>query len=58
MKKDMIDILCCPNCKSSLSLKIDKEGNDDVITGKLLCKKCHKTYPIIDGIPNFIDDAS
>lgn len=57
MKKDMMDILCCPECKSSLKLTIDVEENDEIIKGKLKCTSCEKTYPIVDGIPNFIDET-
>jgi uncharacterized protein YbaR (Trm112 family) len=56
MKKNMMDILCCPNCKSSLQLTIDNENNDEVIDGSLHCDRCKKTYSISDGIPNFIDE--
>ena len=58
MKKDMMDILCCPNCKSSLKLEIEKEEKDEVISGTLLCSKCNKKYPITESIPNFIDEIS
>ena len=53
----MMDILCCPECKSSLKLTIDVEENDEIIKGKLKCTSCEKTYPIVDGIPNFIDET-
>jgi len=52
----MMDILCCPRCKSSLELHVKKEHNDEIISGSLQCKKCHQTYPIDEGIPNFIDE--
>ena len=54
MKKDLMDILACPVCKSSLELKIDEEEGDDVIAGALLCGKCDESYPIADSIPNLL----
>lgn len=57
MKKDMMDILCCPACKSSLELTINLEENDEIIKGKLKCTSCDKSYPIVDSIPNFIDET-
>jgi uncharacterized protein YbaR (Trm112 family) len=54
MKKDIIDILCCPNCKGELELNISKEENDDIIEGTFTCKKCKSNYPIKDGIPNLL----
>jgi uncharacterized protein YbaR (Trm112 family) len=58
MKKDIMNLLCCPCCKSTLDLSIEKQDNDDVIKGLLKCTNCDKVYCIHDGIPNFIDDVS
>ncbi len=41
LKKELLDILGCPICKSSLR----EEENF------LICEKCKKKYPIKDGIP-------
>ncbi len=41
-KIDLTSILRCPNCKSNL-------------TGKLECKKCNIQYPVIRGIPRFVN---
>ena len=54
MKKDLVNILACPVCKSSLELKIDAEEGDDVIKGTLLCGQCNESYPIEDSIPNLL----
>ena len=54
MKKDLVEILCCPTCKEDLVLKIDKEEEGEIITGTFTCKKCKCTYPIKDGIPNLL----
>ena len=54
MKKELMDILCCPSCKSELKLSIIKEENDDIIQGDLTCEKCIVKYPITDGIPNLL----
>jgi uncharacterized protein YbaR (Trm112 family) len=54
MKPDLIEILCCPACKTELDLNITKEENNDIIEGKLICKKCNFEYPIQDGIPNLL----
>jgi len=54
MKKDMLDILCCPTCKGDLVLKIDKEGKGEILEGGLTCKKCRCTYSIEEGIPNLL----
>lgn len=54
MRKDLMDILACPMCKSELTLKADEEDGDEVIAGSLHCAKCDETYPIEDGIPNLL----
>jgi uncharacterized protein len=54
MKKDLMDILCCPVCKGDLQLTVRKEDGGEIIEGSLFCAKCHETYPIEDGIPNLL----
>jgi uncharacterized protein YbaR (Trm112 family) len=54
MKKEIIDILCCPTCKGDLDLKIKKEVKNDIIEGIFTCKKCKCKYDIEDGIPNLL----
>ena len=54
MKKDLINLLACPNCKGQLTLSITKEDNGIVVSGSLQCKKCVQNYPIKDSIPNLI----
>ena len=54
MKKDLVDILCCPTCKGNLELKIKKEEQGEIINGSFQCKKCNATYSIEDGIPNLL----
>jgi uncharacterized protein YbaR (Trm112 family) len=57
MKKDLMDILCCPVCKGDLKLTIKKEEGGEIIDGSLYCAKCNETYPIEDGIPNLLPPA-
>ncbi len=54
MRKDLMDILACPMCKSELELTIDEEEGDEVLKGALFCAKCDEHYPIDDGIPNLL----
>lgn len=54
MKKDLVDIVCCPRCKGGLKLEITKKEKDEIIEGMFICEKCKKTYRIDDGIPNFL----
>lgn len=54
MKKDMMDILCCPVCKGDLELKVDKEKGDEIMEGSLICGACDFPYTIKEGIPNLL----
>jgi uncharacterized protein YbaR (Trm112 family) len=54
MKKDLVNILCCPTCKGDLNLKIEKEEKGEIITGNFTCEKCKFTYSIKDGIPDLL----
>lgn len=48
MDKQLLDILVCPRCKSSI------EEADEGKT--LLCKRCQVKYPVRDGIPVMLAD--
>jgi uncharacterized protein YbaR (Trm112 family) len=54
MKRSLMDILVCPVCKGPLELKVEEEGEGEVIKGSLRCSKCNVVYPIADGIPNLL----
>ena len=54
MRKDLREILACPMCKSELTLTIDEEKDDEVLTGSLFCANCNERYPIEDSIPHLL----
>ena len=54
IKKDLMEILACPVCKSELTLEVVKEKGDEVIKGIISCIKCKIEYPIENGIPNML----
>jgi uncharacterized protein YbaR (Trm112 family) len=58
MKKDLMEIICCPTCKGDLALSIDKEERDEIISGSLSCGNCNVDYTISDGIPNLLPKNS
>lgn len=53
MKRELLDILACPICKADLELIVEEE-REEIVSGKLICKKCKTEYPIEDGIPNML----
>jgi uncharacterized protein YbaR (Trm112 family) len=55
MKRELLDILACPVCKTHpLELVVEKEDRKEVIEGRMRCPKCGSEYPIELGIPNMI----
>ena len=54
MRRDLMDILCCPVCKGDLTLRVDEESADEVVRGLLVCAHCRVDYPIEETIPNLI----
>jgi len=53
MRRDLMDILCCPVCKGDLDLVVERE-QEEVLEGTLTCRSCGNRYPIRDGIPNLL----
>lgn len=47
LDEEFLKILACPYCKGDIRKKEDY----------LLCSKCGRAYPVLEGIPNLIDDA-
>lgn len=55
MRKDLVEIVCCPVHKTPLALTASKEDErGDVLEGTLRCAACRFDYPIEEGIPNLL----
>lgn len=54
MRRKLMDILVCPECRSELSLSVAEERDDEIVSGSLKCQSCGETYPIEDTIPNML----
>ena len=54
MKQTTLELLCCPSCKSALSLNT-KDGNDVILDGELHCSTCDRSYFVRNGVVHFID---
>ena len=54
MKRELMDIICCPVCKGELKLTVQEENDVEILAGTLECASCSVTYPIEDGIPNLL----
>ncbi len=55
MRKDLVQIVCCPVHKTALKLTVAKsDEHGDILEGTLRCAACRFDYPIEDGIPNLL----
>ncbi len=54
MKKEFIQMMCCPACRGELELEVKEMEGDDILEGMFTCTKCRATYKIKDGIPYMI----
>jgi uncharacterized protein YbaR (Trm112 family) len=48
--QDLLDILVCPVCKKSLTLRVDGQS--------LKCGACLRAYPVRDSIPILLVDEA
>lgn len=55
MKRTLLNIIACLQCRGSLSLNDDSPAGEAVIVGTLQCGRCSQTYAIRNGIPRFVD---
>ena len=56
MHPKFLDILCCPKTGAALKLRIDEVFEDGSIkTGTLITASGEHSYPILKGIPRFVD---
>jgi uncharacterized protein len=46
ISEDLLSILACPACDERPPLRLEGET--------LVCTKCARVYPIVDGIPHLI----
>jgi SAM-dependent methyltransferase len=54
MRRELVERLCCPTCRSALALSIAKEHAGSVVAGNLRCEKCPHDYPIEGAVPRFV----
>lgn len=58
MKRWLVDLLLCPQCRTTTPLIIASETEDgDIMRGTLRCADCRAAYPVRNGIPRFVPDS-
>ena len=58
MKPALLDILVCPACRNALDLRADVRKELEVLEGALRCMGCARDYPVVSGVPRFVDSAA
>jgi uncharacterized protein YbaR (Trm112 family) len=54
MRRQLMEILCCPVCRGDLVLRVVEEDEYEVLEGGLICARCGTEYPIEQGIPDLL----
>jgi uncharacterized protein YbaR (Trm112 family) len=54
VKPELLDILCCPVCRGTLTLTVTAREGEEIERGVLRCVACQVDYPIEEGIPNLL----
>lgn len=55
MKESLLRRLVCPECHGALTLAVDARENQEIERGLLRCGPCARDYPILRGVPRFVD---
>ncbi|MBI4853940.1 MAG: methyltransferase domain-containing protein [Acidobacteria bacterium] len=56
MKSRLLDYIECLYCHSSLNLTDIVKEDQEIMSGNLVCEKCQRKFPIINGIPRLLPD--
>jgi uncharacterized protein YbaR (Trm112 family) len=58
MKKQLLDLLCCPDCRQEkFDLRICGGGGDgkrEILEGEIRCLGCGSRFPVINRIPRML----
>jgi SAM-dependent methyltransferase len=55
MKRELLDLIVCPDCEAALELRDERTAGTEIASGTLECPAGH-TFPIVDFIPRFVQD--
>jgi SAM-dependent methyltransferase len=59
MRLEHLKYLVCPRCHGDLGFSGDSQRErDQVIEGNLACCRCRQRFPIIGGVPRFVENES
>ena len=55
MKSSFASAIRCLDCRGELRLEVSEESPREVREGRLVCQSCAAVFPIVRGIPDFVD---
>lgn len=55
MKSTALKFLVCPACKAELEPRVHARDGLEVLEGSLSCLACRAEYPILRGVPRFVE---
>jgi SAM-dependent methyltransferase len=56
MRTRLLDFIECPFCRGQLRLLVEREHGPEIESGTLTCDECSRVFPIIRGIPRFLEE--
>jgi uncharacterized protein YbaR (Trm112 family) len=55
MRRDLLDILACPDCRGAVVMaSVEVEDDAGIVEGVLRCDGCSREFPITEGIPRML----
>lgn len=57
MKRELLDKICCPVCRSGFDFSVCKEEAGIVREAVLSCPSCREFYPVMKGVPRILPRA-
>lgn len=57
MKLSLLAYIVCPSCHAELNCEANLKEEGEIIEGKLICRSCQETYPIVRSIPRLLVNA-
>jgi uncharacterized protein len=58
MRRRIVDMLACPECRGSVELaEVNEENAIRILRGSLRCTACGQRYPIEKGVPRLVKAA-
>jgi uncharacterized protein YbaR (Trm112 family) len=58
MKQRLLQYLACPSCQEDIQqLSVSQSEGQEIMEGELGCCGCGRTYPVVRGVPRFVEAA-